>query len=148
MARAKKEEETPLRTMRGTVITVARGDRQIEGNRIKMNAMDILFRFVARVKEGCEYLSDANNMVMIMPSDEGDPKWMEDKVMRFVSIVNSSMSENDIVRKVDALCQRFEASEGTPDKVGVGLVRRYLDKYYLIQRYASVFVRDSDGESA
>jgi hypothetical protein len=87
-------------------------------------------------------MSDDNSTVMILPTiEEGDPMWLEDNVMRYVSMVSSLMSKDDIARKTDELCRRFESAGGTPDKVGVGIIKRYLDKHYLIQRYASVFVR-------
>lgn len=143
MARTRQVQETepPVVIKRGTVVVIGRGDRQIEGNRIKMNAMEILLRFVAKVRGDCEFLSDDNTMVMLMPSDEGDLEWAEEKVMRYVSIVQSMMSKADMERKVEQLCAKFEEEGGTPDKLGTALVRRYLDKYYLIQRYASVFER-------
>lgn len=127
---------------RGTVVVIGRGDRQIEANRIKMNAMEILLRFIAKERGDCEFMSDDNTMVMLMPSDEGDLEWVEEKVLRYVSIVQSLMSKADMERKVEQLCGRFAAEGGSPSMLGTALVRRYLDKYYLIQRYASVFERD------
>lgn len=139
------EEMPPKETMdtpKGVVVTVCKGDRSVEGTRIKMNAMEILLGFVKRIVPGCELMSDDNNSVMILPTmNEGDVSWLESNVMRYVSIVSTMMSKDDIARKTDELCRRFESAGGTPDKVGVGIIKRYLDKYYLIQRYASVFVR-------
>lgn len=146
MPRVKQEmkipEETIQDTPKGVVVTICKGDRNVEGMRIKMNAMEILLGFVKRTVPGSELMSDNNNTVMILPTaEEGDPMWLENNVMRYVSMVSSLMSKDDIARKTDELCRKFETAGGTPDKVGIGIIRRYLDKYYLIQRFASIFVR-------
>lgn len=149
----KEKEDVSAEEMTGSpkkeaVVVVSKGDRAVEGTRIKMNAMEVLFGFVKKVRDDCDFMSDDNTMVMIMPSEEGDTQWLENKVFKYVSIVQSSMSKADIQRKIEGLYEAYKKADGTPDKVGLGIVRRHLDKYYLIQRFASVFVRDSNGKSS
>lgn len=147
MAKAKQQIEVPAepeQTYGPGKVTVAvfKGDRMIEATRIKMNAMSILTGFVKRVRPDAEVLEDDNCIVVTIPGGDGDPGWVENRVCKYVSLVGSGYNRETIEAKIDQMVDLFEKAGGTPDKVGAGLLVTYLNRYYLIQRSASVFRRE------
>jgi hypothetical protein len=147
MAKTKQALETEASPEQGkgrhTVIAVYKGDLMNESVRIKMDAMMILSRFLAKVRPDAEVMEDSNSIVMMIPGEDGDPAWVDQHVTRYVSLIGSGYRTADIDRKAEEMYQRFVDAPGSdPEKVGAGLIVAHLDKYYLIQRSASVFRRE------
>ena len=148
MARTRQvqTEEAPQEQTAGvprTVIAVFKGDTMNESVRIKMGAMAILCRFLAKARPDAEVLEDSNSIVVSVDGPDGDPAWVDTYITRFVSLIGTGYRDADIDRKAEEMYQRFTDAPGSdPEKVGAGLIIRYLNEYYLIQRSASVFRRE------
>lgn len=123
-----------------TYIVMHKGNRDVEANTLKTNAMCVLMRFVARVRDDASILEDANTLMLAIPSGEGDPGWVHDNVLRYVDILGATTDEQ-IDRKAERLMERFASlPDASPEKVGTGIVIRQMDQFYLRERSASVFV--------
>lgn len=117
-----------------------KGNMDETANMLKTYAMSVLMRFVARVR-GAEMMEDSNTVILTMPMNNDDPEWVQNNILKYVDILGAA-TDAQIDAKVDRLMARFETlPDASPEKVGAGIVIRYLNNYYLIQKSASVFRR-------
>lgn len=117
-----------------------KGNPDVEGNRIKINKMNVLLEFVHMCVPRSELLKDKATFVLEMPkAEEGDPKWVNDNILRKIYWDNTN-SEAEAIKKAELLYTIYKDAGGT-DEVGLGLIRYYLQEMYLIEKSASVFVR-------
>lgn len=119
-------------------IVMHKGNMDETANMLKTYAMSVLMRFVARVR-GAEMMEDSNTVILTMPMNNDDPEWVQNNILKYVDILGAA-TDAQIDAKVDRLMARFETlPDASPEKVGAGIVIRYLNNYYLIQKSASVF---------
>ena len=125
--------------MKATIV-VLKGNPDMEGNRVKINKMNVLLRFVSLCNPRAELLADSACFVLNLPkAEEGDEKWVRENVMCKIYWDNTG-NDAEAAAKAEQLCTVFKEAGGT-DEVGVGLIRHYLQEMYLIERSASIFLR-------
>jgi hypothetical protein len=132
--------------MKATVV-VFKGNPDMEGNRIKMNIMEVLTRFVGKCMPKVDVMSDGVCIVMNFPKAEGgDPQWVVDRVLRRMYWDDAS-TPAEAEDRAERLYTLFKEAGGT-DEVGLGLVERYLSEMYLMEKSASVFKRRFEWRNA
>ena len=125
--------------MKATIV-VMKGNPDMEGNRIKINRMNVLLEFVHMCLPRSELLADDACFLMDIPkAEEGDYKWVKDNVMNKIYWDNTN-SPAEAKKKAEQLYTVYKDAGGM-DEVGLGLIRYYLQDMYLIERSASIFVR-------
>lgn len=125
--------------MKATIV-VLKGNPDMEGNRIKINRMNVLLRFVRLCLPRSELLADSACFLLNIPkAEEGDPTWVRENVMCKLYWDNTNSDEEAAV-KAEQLYTVYKEAGGT-DEVGLGLIRYYLQDMYLIEKSASIFVR-------
>lgn len=121
-------------------VVILKGNPDMEGNRQKIMQCGVLVEFVRLCVPKAELMQDDACFLLELPTDrEGDPAWLEANVMRKLYWDNAG-GEREAKEKAQRLHDVFVAAGGK-DQVGVGIVRKYLNDWYLIQRSASIFVR-------
>lgn len=137
---AKKKDTTDTSATPEVLIVMHKGNREVEANMIKTYALTVLMRFVARVR-GAQTMEDDNTLLIVLPDDGVSYEWAQEKVLKYVDILGAT-TDAQVEAKVDRLMQRYEAQpDASPEKVGAGVIIYYLNKFYLIQKSASVFRR-------
>lgn len=132
---AKRKDDTEKVT-----IVMHKGNMDETANMLKTHAMSVLIRFVARVRDA-EMMEDDNTVILTISMNGDDPEWVQNNILKYVDILGAA-TDAQIDAKVDRLMARYnEQADASPEKVGAGIVIRYLNNYYLIQRSASVFRR-------
>lgn len=125
--------------MKATIV-VLKGNPDMEGNRVKINKMNVLLRFVCLCNPRAELLADSACFVLNLPkAEEGDEKWVRENVLRKM-YWDSTGNDAEAAAKAEQLYTVFKEVGGT-DEVGVGVIRHYLQEMYLIERSASIFLR-------
>lgn len=126
-----------------TLVVIAKGNKDVEGTMIKMNALNVIIRFIELVLPKMIILSDNNMILVQFPDDNrGDAKWVQDNVFRFVDIMGTT-NDNEAVARAKKAYDRYavypHTDDGGKEKVGSGLLIHYLQQFYLIDKAASVF---------
>lgn len=122
-------------------IVMHKGNREVESNMIKTYALTVLMRFVGRVRDA-PVMEDDNTLLITLPADGDEPGWVQNNILRYVDILGAT-TDVQIDGKVDRLMARFESlPDASPEKVGAGIIVDYLNRFYLIQKSASVFRRE------
>lgn len=125
--------------MRTTVI-IMKGNPDVVGQRIKINMMDVLLNFVHLCNPKSELLQDDATFLFNMPNaHEGDPQWVMENILRKRYWDNTS-NNAEAKEKAAELYRLFQEAGGT-DQVGLGIIRKYLQDMYLIEKCASIFIR-------
>lgn len=134
----KRKEETKEEVV---TIVMHKGNREVESNMIKTYALTVLMRFVGRLRDA-PVMEDDNTMLITLPAEGDEPGWVQNNILRFVDILGAT-TDAQIDAKVDRLMTRFESlPDASPEKVGAGIIINYLEKFYLMQKSASVFRRE------
>ena len=126
-----------------TVIVIAKGNKDVEGVMVKMNALNVVVKFIQKVLPKTVVMSDNNTILIVFPDDnKGNPKWVQDNIFRFVDVLGTT---NDAEAEKRAL-KAYDKYEVTPhmtddgkEMVGSGTLIHYLQQFYLIEKFASVF---------
>ena len=131
---AKKKSEV-------VTIVMHKGNREVESNMMKTYALAVLMRFVGRVRD-IPVMEDANTLLISLPAEGDDPGWVQNNILKFVDILGAT-TDAQIDAKVDRLMQRYEGlSDASPDRIGANIIIDYLNRFYLMQKSASVFRRE------
>ena len=127
--------------MKATIV-ICKGDPMLDGNKTRIELMNIVLRFIARVNPRCELLSDDATIVLNYPNAaEGDYKWCLENVMNKVYL-DSVYNDNEAQAKADRLYEIYTAREDGAGKVGLSLIKHYLRTTYMQEeRLASVYTR-------
>jgi hypothetical protein len=138
----KRKDETVEGPKKEVVtIVVHKGNREVEANIIKTYALTVLMRFVGRVCDA-PVMEDDNTLLITLPAKGDDPGWVQNNILRYVDILGAT-TDAQVDAKVDRLMARFEGlPDASPEKVGAGIVIDYLNRFYLMQKSASVFRRE------
>lgn len=121
-------------------IVVIRGNQSNENNAEKLNQMEIIMRFVKLCNPKAEFMMDDATLMMDLNEEkEGDTAWVMENVMSRMYIDNVRGSEQ-CQAKAEKLFEICKEKDGV-DKVGIGLIRRYLADFYLAQKNSSIYVR-------
>jgi len=125
-----------------TTVVVCRGNPGQDGNLTRVQLLNIVMRLFAKAYPRSELLSDDATIVLNVPiGDEGDYKWCLDNVMNR-AYLDSVYSDEEAQEKADRLFAAYEACPDRDGKLGVGLIRYYLEMTYLREEgLASVYVR-------
>lgn len=123
-----------------TMFVIARGNPDVEGNMLKMNAINVIVRFIEKVLPKTTVMSDKNTIIVIFPDNNpGDVKWLQDNVFKFVDIIGTT-NDGEAVKRAEKAYDRYMAAEkDSKEKVGSGILLHYLQQYYLIEKSASIF---------
>ena len=126
-----------------TVFVIARGNPDVEGVMVKMNALNVVTRFIQMVLPKSVLMSDKNHFIVIFPDDNiGDPAWMQNKVFKYIDLMgttNDAEAEKRAKRAYDKYMAEPDRVENGKEKAGSGLLRYYLQQFYLMEKSASVF---------
>lgn len=120
-------------------IVILKGNLDVEGARMKVEQLSCVLRFVRRMVPKTEILEDEACFLVNMPADEGDALWVQENVMRYVYLDTAHTPEafEERAERLERICLEKDGK----DKVGVGLIRYYLNMFYMLQKSASIFIR-------
>ena len=122
-----------------TMFVIHRGNPDVEGVSMKMNAINVVVRFVKMVQPKTEMLTDNNTILVVMPDNApGDTKWVMDNVFRYVDVLGT-IGDDEAEKRAKKAFDRYSALEKTGKEVGSGIIMHYLQQFYLIEKAASVF---------
>lgn len=125
--------------MKATIV-VLKGNPDVVGQRIKLNMMDVLLRFVHKCNPKSELLQDDACFLLNLPkAEDGDVKWLMDNVLRKIYWDNTT-NPREAEEKAERLYGIFKEAGGT-DQAQLGVIRKYLQDMYLIEKCASIFTR-------
>lgn len=139
---AKRKDET-VEGPKKEVVTIVmhKGNRDVESNMVKTYALTVLMRFVGRLRDA-SVMEDDNTLLITLPAEGDEPGWVQNNILRYVDILGAT-TDAQVDTKVDRLMARFETlPDASPEKVGAGIIVDYLNRFYLMQRSASVFRRE------
>ena len=98
-----------------TIFVIAKGNRDVEGVMVKMNALNVVVKFIQKVLPKTVVMSDNNTILVIFPDDnKGDPKWVQDNIFRFVDIMGTTNDKEAEIRAQKAY-DRYEVHPHTMD---------------------------------
>ena len=123
-----------------TMFVIARGNPDVEGNMLKMNAINVVVRFIQKALPKTTVMSDKNTIIVIFPDNKpGDSKWLLDNVFKFVDIIGTT-NDGEAIRRAERAYDRYMSAEKDgAEKVGSAILLHYLQQYYLIEKSASIF---------
>lgn len=123
-----------------TMFVIARGNPDVEGNILKINALNVITKFIALALPKTVVMSDKNTIIVVFPDNNpGNPQWLKDNVFRFVDILGTT-NDNEAQKKAEKAYERYKnASSDGQEMVGTGILTYYLQQFYLIEKAASVF---------
>ena len=122
------------------MFVIAKGNPDVEGNMLKMNAINVIVKFIQLAVPKTVVMSDRNTMIVIFPdNDLGDVKWLQDNVFRYVDIIGTT-NDNEAQKKAEKAYDKYSsAAKDGKNKVGSGILLHYLQQYYLVEKSASIF---------
>ena len=122
------------------MFVIAKGNPDVEGNMLKMNAINVIVKFIQLAVPKTVVMSDRNTMIVIFPdNDLGDVKWLQDNVFRYVDIIGTT-NDNEAQKKAEKAYDKYSsATKDGKNKVGSGILLHYLQQYYLVEKSASIF---------
>jgi len=125
-----------------TTVVVMKGIAGADGNLTRVQLMNIVLRFIAKVYPRSELLSDRACVILNIPTGEvGDYRWCLDNVMNR-AYLDSVYADEEAEAKAVKLYEAYKACEDREGKVGIGLIRYYMQTTYLQDEgMASMFVR-------
>jgi len=133
---ARKKEQN----VKKVVFLIAKGNPDVEGNSVKMHALNVVIRFMQMVIPEMKVLQDRNNIFVEMPNDhQGDPQWLKDNVFRFVDVLGTTDDNGAEIRAKKVYDRYMSIRHDAHEKVGWGLLEHYLNQFYLFERSASRF---------
>ena len=125
-----------------TMFVIHRGNPDVEGVAVKMNAINVVVRFVKMVLPKTEMLIDKNTILVVMPDNNvGNTAWVKDNVFKFVDILGT-VGDDEAESRAKRAYDRYQTLEKKGDEVGSGIITYYLQQFYLIEKSASVFEVD------
>lgn len=139
---AKRKDGAVAETKEEVVtIVMHKGNREVEANMIKTYALTVLMRFVGRLRDA-PVMEDDNTLLITLPAEGDDPGWVQNNILRYEDILGAT-TDTQVNAKVNRMVARFEnLPDASPEKVGAGIIIDYLNRFYLIQKSASVFRRE------
>ena len=119
---------------------IFRGNPDVEGNILKINALNVVVKFIQKVLPKTTVISDKNTIIVIFPdTNAGDTKWVLDNVFRFVDIMGTT-NDGEAEKKAEKAFDKYKSvQENGPERVGTGLLLYYMQHFYLMEKSASVF---------
>ena len=122
------------------VFVINKGNKDVEGVAVKMNALNVVIRFMQLVNPGIRVTQDVNNILVVMPDDHtGDSAWLKEQVFRFVDTLGTTDDEGAQERAQKAYERYKSIPHDAYEKVGWSLLDYYLNQFYLYQKAASRF---------
>lgn len=115
---------TPLRTF-----VIVRGNMDNTADARKFNDIMVVARFLETVR-GASVRVGRWSITVTLPDEEGATATLHGDVFRYVDI-QRALSPDDADRVVEALVKRMVEAGVTADKVGHGILRRYLEDRYM-----------------
>ena len=125
---------------RRVTVIVIRGNMMEEGRAERVFQLEIVMRLVKLCVPKAELLSDEACILMELPTDEeGDAEWLSKEVMNRVYIdgVRSTQHAQEKAERLYAICKE----KGGEGRVGLGIIRKYLNDFFMMPKGASIFVR-------
>ena len=120
-------------------IVILKGNLDVEGARMKVEQLSCVLRFVQKAVKGTEILEDGACFLVNMPAHEGDALWTYENVMRRVYL-DTAHTPDEFDAKAERLMEVYRERGGT-DQAGVGIIRYYLNMFYMLEKSASIFIR-------
>ena len=123
-----------------SMFVIFKGNADVEGNMLKMNAINVVVRFIEKVLPKTIVMSDKNSTIIVFPDgNPGDVKWLQDNVFRYVDILGTT-NDAEAVKRAEKAYDRYSSAEKDgKEKVGSAILMHYLQQFYLIEKAASVF---------
>ena len=111
------------------MFVIAKGNPDVEGNMLKMNAINVIVKFIQLAVPKTVVMSDRNTMIVIFPdNDLGDVKWLQDNVFRYVDIIGTT-NDNEAQKKAEKAYDKYSsAAKDGKNKVGSGILLHYLQQ--------------------
>lgn len=95
---------------------------------VKYPASMVLLGLASRIMEVPVHELDST-AVMILPRRDGDLAWMQEHVFRYFTMEGTYIQ--DAPALADKMYAKFQDEDGTPDKMGIAVIRYWLDKWYM-----------------
>lgn len=109
---------------------ILKGNAEVSGAAIKQNAMKVILKFIEKALD-VKYSEGQYTYYIAMPDELGDAQWLKDKVFRYVDIYGAYSEKEAEKRAEKAFNIYAEANFGGSNRVGTGIIRRYLDEMYM-----------------
>jgi len=106
-----------------------KGDVQVMGVGVKLRAVQTVLEFLKRAA-GAEYREGNHSFIVRMPMVEGDQLWLRQNCIGEGDIVGTT-SVNDSAKRAERCMARYEERKGDTDRAGYGVLRYYLDHFYM-----------------
>lgn len=126
----KVSEETKVDEGEGwdALVVMVKGQPGDERMGVKMPGALAVMSLAGRIL-GVPVHNGQHVMMMPMPRQEGDAAWFRDNVFKYTYLADATMQ--DYGRKVERMHELYEKAGGTPDLMGLSVIRYMFDQMYL-----------------
>lgn len=111
-----------------SLLIVLKGTEGDIRDAVKMPAMLTLMRFASKV-QGLPVHEGRFLYAMPVGHGAGDIGWMKDNVFKYCDPVGTVIQ--DVERVSDRMVELYEKAGGTPDRMGIGVLRYWLDQWFM-----------------
>lgn len=123
-----------------TLLIVLKGTEGNVSDAVKVPAMLCIMTFASKVWGGTPIHEGRHLFAMPMARGSGDIAWMNEYVFRLCDPVGSVLQ--DVERVSDRMYRLYTEAGGTPDRMGLGVIQYWLDKWMM--RYDIWTVEDDE----
>ena len=125
---ASKEAERDAGEGWDTLVVLIKGQVGDERMGVKLPGALAVMSLAGRIL-GVPVRNGQHVMMMPMPRQEGDASWFKDNVFKYTYLADATMQ--DYGRKVERMYELYEKAGGTPDRMGLAVIRYMFDQMYL-----------------
>lgn len=112
-------------------IVILKGNKDIEGAMIKLNAIKVLTKFTAKIHNSEAVFGKYTVVIGGIPLDApGDPLKMNETLFRKADIYGTT-NDNEAEKRAEKLYDAFKELELAPADFGIGVLKYLLDKMYM-----------------
>ena len=111
-------------------IVVCKGNEDGLGVAVKLNAIEVVLKFVSKVL-GIQYFNGNHTFMLRCPNSVGNTSWLRNNVFSYVSIIGVT-SDYEKERKADKLLEIYnQKNPDGEDLVGYGIIKWFLEDMYM-----------------
>ena len=121
-------EENMLKDGLDTMVVICRGVEGHVADSVKYAAISAVVQFVSKVT-GAPVFEGKNVAVVLTPRRTGDVRWALSNIFSHVNPQGCTIQQVPAI--VEKMMKCYEEAGGTPDKIGTGILRYWLDQMYM-----------------
>jgi hypothetical protein len=118
-----------MKKLKKVIYIIWKGDMAKEGVAVKMRAIEGVLEFLKRTG-AADYKVGRHTYLVTCEADEGDTIWLIQNCIGEGDLVGS-LGHRDAEARAEKCVERYEDRRDGIDRTGHGVLKHYLDKWYM-----------------